>query len=105
DGHADDPKCLTAEPISINQTTLWLVDAGSDERRLLAPEPGDTVAYGTVRFSRDGKGRVLTADQENEFLRLDYLDLATMKVTWLSGDMSWYVKGFALSLDGKRIAF
>jgi len=105
DWSPDDTKLLATEAISINQTNLWLVDAGSGERTLLAPEPGDTVAYGTVRYSRDGKGVYLTSDQGNEFLRLGYLDLATKKVTWLSGDIPWDVEGFALSRDGMRVAF
>ena len=49
DWSPDDTKLLATEAISINQTNLWLVDAGSGERTLLAPEPGDTVAYGTVQ--------------------------------------------------------
>ncbi|HSE67467.1 MAG TPA: hypothetical protein VLB12_10790, partial [Gemmatimonadales bacterium] len=105
DWSPDDQKLLATESISITQTNLWLVDATSGERTLLAPGAGDTAAYGTVRFSRDGKGVYLTSDQENEFLRLGYLELATKKTTWLSGDIPWDVEGFALSRDGRRIAF
>ncbi len=64
-----------------------------------------TVAYGTVRFSRDGKGVYLTSDSGSEFLRLGYLDLATKAVTWLSSEIPWDVEGFALSRDGRRLAF
>ncbi|HEY7026581.1 MAG TPA: S9 family peptidase [Gemmatimonadales bacterium] len=105
DWSPDDKKLLATESISITQTNLWLVDPTTGERTLLAPETGDTAAYGTVRFSRDGKGVYLTSDQGNEFLRLGYLDFATKRTTWLSGDIPWDVEGFALSRDGRRLAF
>ena len=106
DWSPDDTRLLATEAISINQTNLWLVETGSGSARtLLAPAPGDTVAYGTVRFSRDGKGVYLTSDSGSEFLRLGYLDLGTKAVTWLSSDIPWDVESFALSRDGRRLAF
>ena len=105
DWSPDDKQMVALEGLSVNEGHLWLVDVASGERTRLAPDAGDTVAYGAAKFANDGKGLYLTSDQGSEFLRLSYLDLATGKVTPLSGDIPWDVESFALSPDGRRVAF
>jgi dipeptidyl aminopeptidase/acylaminoacyl peptidase len=102
----DDKKILLMEGISINETYLWLVDATTGEKTELTPRKNDVqVAYGSARFSRDGKGIYVTTDKDSEFLRLAYIDLATRKMEVLTPDLPWDVDEFAQSWDGKWIAY
>src|SRR6266480_2597217 len=84
---------------------LWLVDAASGQKTLLAPQPGsEPVAYGDAKFSRDGKGIYLSTDQGSEFRRLAYLDLATKGYRFLTTAIPWDVDEFDLSPEGRWIA-
>src|SRR5260370_3821338 len=46
-----------------------------------------------------------TTDRDSEFQRLAYIDLATKKHDFLTPSLNWDVEYFALSWDGKTIAF
>jgi dipeptidyl aminopeptidase/acylaminoacyl peptidase len=106
DWSPDDSKILVLEGISVNETYLWLFDAASGEKTELTPRKADEkIAYSNPRFSKDGKGIYYTADGGSEFQRMMYLDLATKQSKVLTAGLSWDVDEFALSWDGKRIAF
>lgn len=106
DWSPDDSKVLVLEGISVNETYLWLFDAASGDKTELTPRKADEkIAYSNPRFSKDGKGIYYTADAGSEFQRLMYLDLATKQSKVLTAGLSWDVDEFALSWDGKRIAF
>ena len=106
DWSPDDSRILVLEGISVNETYLWLFDAASGEKTELTPRQADEkIAYSNPRFSKDGKGIYYTADGGSEFQRLMYLDLATKQSQVLTAGLSWDVDEFALSWDGKRIAF
>ena len=106
DWSPDDSKILVLEAISVNATYLWLFDAASGEKTELTPRKADEkIAYSNPRFSKDGKGIYYTADGGSEFQQLMYLDLATKQSKVLTAGLSWDVDEFALSWDGKRIAF
>jgi len=106
DWSPDDSKVLVVEYISVNETYLWLFDAASGEKTELTPRKADEkIAYSNPRFSKDGKGIYYTADAGSEFQRLMYLDLATKQSKVLTAGLSWDVDEFALSWDGRRIAF
>src|SRR3989442_2639754 len=105
DWSPDDRTILLAQGVSVNESYLWLVDAASGEKTLLAPQPGsETVAYGDAKFSRDGKGIYLSTDQGSEVQRLAYLDLATQGDPVLTTAIPWDVDEFDLSRDGRWIA-
>ncbi len=106
DWSPDDRKILIEEYISINESYLWLVDAARGEKTLLTPKGGpEKVAYGGGQFSKDGKGIYVTTDKDSEFQRLAYVNLATIKHTYLTSHINWDVEEFDLSPDGKTIAF
>lgn len=104
DWSPDDRRLLIREYLSVNQSNIWLADAATGEKAALTPQE-DTVAYGNAEFSHDGRGVYLTTDERSEFKRLAYMDLATRRVTPLTVDIPWDVGGFALSPDGRTIAF
>jgi dipeptidyl aminopeptidase/acylaminoacyl peptidase len=106
DWSPDNKKLLLLQEISANQSYLWLVDVASGEKKLLTPKNGqDEVAYGDAIFTKDGKGFYTSTDRDSEFQRLTYFDLATMQPIYLTSDIKWNVDEFALSDDGKTLAF
>lgn len=106
DWSPDDRTLLVEEALSVNQSRLWTVDVATGTRNALIAElPGDTIAYGSARWSRDGKGVYLTTDAGSEFQQLVYLDLATRRRTVLTVAIPWDIAQFALSRDGRQLAF
>jgi dipeptidyl aminopeptidase/acylaminoacyl peptidase len=106
DWSPDDKRILLTEYISVNETYLWLVDTATGTKSELTPRTtSDKAAYGNARFSKDGKGVYFASDKGSEFQRLAYMDLASKKTTVLTPNIPWDVQEFALSYDGKKIAF
>lgn len=106
DWSPDDKHILLLEEVSVNESHVWLVDSATGDKAELTPHAsGEKIAYGNPRFSKDGKGVYFTSDKESEFQRLVYLDLATRQERVLTSNIPWDVDEFALSYDGKKIAF
>src|SRR2546425_5918970 len=102
----DDKHLLVSEYISANESYVWLMDAMTGDKTLITPKgEGEKALYGTAQFSKDGKGIYVTTDRESEFQRLAYVDFATKAHTYLTPSLNWDVDFFALSWDGKTIAF
>lgn len=109
DWSADDRRLLVFETISANEAYLHWVDVATGELHTLTPrnphKEDPTVAYSEGRWSADGRSVYTTSDKDSEFLRLVRLDLANGRPTVLSGDIPWDVESFALSDDGRVLAF
>ena len=106
DWSPDGRSILVSESISAEESYLWVVDASSGAKTLITPKGGTVkIAYGSGRFSKDGKGIYVTTDKDSEFQRLTYIDLSTKQHTYLSSGIPWDVEEFDLSRDGKTIAF
>jgi dipeptidyl aminopeptidase/acylaminoacyl peptidase len=110
DWSPDDSKILLKEEISLNEAYLWLVDAKTGEKTALMPagtKLGDKIAYGDVRFSKDGKGIYVTTDSGAEYMNLAYIELGRPEIKYLisGADAKWDVERFDLSHDGKFIAY
>lgn len=106
DWSPDNKKLLVHQAISANQSYLWLVDAGGGEKKLLTPKSSqEEVAYSGGIFSKNGQGFYATTDRDSEFQRLAYFDLASMQPSYLTSEIKWDVDDFALSDDGKTLAF
>ncbi len=106
DWSPDGQQLLATNRISAAEVYVWLVDVSSGKKELLTPKTGgDTVAYSNAHFAKDGKGVYFTSDQDSEFQRLVYLDLASRKTAVLSPSLNWDVDEFDLSSDGNWIAF
>ncbi|MGA7313660.1 MAG: prolyl oligopeptidase family serine peptidase [Silvibacterium sp.] len=107
DWSPDGSHLLLLEELSINQSNLYLVDSATGDKKQITPpqQTGAQIFYGPAVFSKDGKGIYLTTDRDSNFQRLAYLDLATMTPRYLTTSIPWDVEEFALSEDGKNIAF
>src|SRR2546430_647261 len=111
-GHApvdwspDDRTILLGQGVSVNESYVWLVDVTTGEKTLLAPPAGGgRGADAGTEVSRDGKGNYFSTDEGSAFKRLAYLDLATKRTRYLTSHIPWDVEEFALSVDGKLVAF
>src|SRR5437867_9865255 len=61
DWSPDDKKILLLEGISINESYLWMVDAGTGEKTALTSHDAKAkVSYSDGQFSKDGKGIYVT---------------------------------------------
>lgn len=102
----DDRQLLVMEFVSVNESYLWTFDTNTGEKKLITPKGGkDKVSYQGGVFSKDGKGLYVVTDRESEFQRLAYVDLATLKHTYLTTQIPWDVEEFDLSEDGKLLAY
>jgi dipeptidyl aminopeptidase/acylaminoacyl peptidase len=110
DWSPDDSKILLKEEISLNEAYLWLVDTKTGEKTALMPggtKRGDKVAYGDVRFSKDGKGIYLTTDAGSEYMNLAHLEIDRPEAKYVvtGPDAKWDVERLDVSMDGKMIAY
>lgn len=91
----DDKKLVAMNYKSANESSIWLIDVASGERKQLLPQEGsqaEPAFYGDPHFSPDGKFLLATSDRAGEFRQLMKADLATMKITPISGGIPWNVE-------------
>lgn len=105
DWSPDDRRLLVQEEISINESRLFLVDVATGMQSPLTRPAAEPVAYDDARFAADGRSAYLTTDHGSEFLRLASIDLATGALNPITTGIAWDVEAFALSPDGKTLAF
>ncbi len=102
----DDKQLAMIEYVSINESHIWLLDIATGEKtRVMQNKPNEPVSYQGVEFSADGKSIYTTSDADSEFLRLTSINLADKSREVLTPDNNWDVESFALSRDGKYLAY
>ncbi len=104
DWSPDDSRILLMRYVSINESSLHILDVATGALRDVRPG-GETIAYGGALFSGDGKGLYYTSDEDSEFRQLRYIDLGTEESAALSASIPWDVEEFTLSRTGRHLAF
>lgn len=99
----DGKAVLLGRYLSINESRYWLLDVATGELTELSP--GKKVAYSGGIFTPDGKSILTLSDEGSDFARLVQIDLATGAKLSLSGERPWDVEDFALSDDGRILAY
>jgi dipeptidyl aminopeptidase/acylaminoacyl peptidase len=101
----DDRRVAMIKFTSVTDTTVWVMDVATGERKRVFPANDGAAALGAfeVTFARDGRGVFLTTDQDGEFQRAAYLDLASGKLEPF-GPATHDVEKLLLSPDGRTIA-
>ncbi|KQV62874.1 MULTISPECIES: S9 family peptidase [unclassified Caulobacter] len=99
----DGKAVLLGRYLSINESRYWLLDVATG--KLTELSPGKKVAYSGGIFTPDGKSILTLSDEGSDFARLVQIDLATGAKLSLSGERPWDVEDFALSDDGRILAY
>jgi len=89
---------------SINDSTVYLVDAATGEKHAIT-DGGEKASWSSPRFSKDGNGLLVLTDRGSEFHRLCRLSFDGQLGACLSGSIPWDVDELDLSSDGKLVAF
>ncbi len=105
DWSPDDRTLLVGEYRSINESHLWMLEVATGRLQEFTPRQQTGIAYGGALFSKDGKGVFVTTDQDFEFQRLAFIELASRQTTYLTSDLPHDVGSFSLSDDGRRLVF
>src|SRR5262249_21003168 len=63
------------------------------------------VLYSDPHFAPDGRSIVVISNRNSDVRRLVQVDLASGKATPLTPDLAWNVEQFALSDDGRMLAY
>lgn len=105
DWSPDDRHIVFCDFASNRASTLWTMDVASGEKTLLSPAAEkDDDYYVDPQFSKDGKGIYVMTDRGSEARRLAYIELATKRLQFLTGDIKFDVDEFQLAPDGKTVA-
>ncbi|HEU4623588.1 MAG TPA: alpha/beta fold hydrolase [Steroidobacteraceae bacterium] len=133
DWSPDDTKLLLWRYVSINESYLFIADVatgmvtpleGSDEdkrsgkarstgksrasassRSGRARSGAAKVGITAAKFAPDGRGVYLISDEGGEFSALRYYDPVTHEKRKVSPDINWDVDDFAVSVDGRYVAW
>lgn len=104
DWSPEDQRLLVGKYVSINESYLYTLDLASGALTQINPSK-EKISYGGVLWARDGQGVYFTSDEDSEFRKLRYYHLATGNITTLTEDIPWDISGFALSTDGRYLAY
>lgn len=105
DWSPDDKQIVFCDFTSNTASTLWLIDPTSGNKILVSPKGDQPEYYDYPQFSKDGKGIYVVTDHESDMRRIAYIDLATLKVSYVPSDPKWDVDEFQLSPNGKTLAY
>jgi dipeptidyl aminopeptidase/acylaminoacyl peptidase len=94
---------IAAEYRSITDVKLHRLDLATGKLTPIG-DHSKTIAYGGGDFAPDGTAWV-TSDEGSDVQRLGRIDLATGRFTPISAQSRWDVDSFAISKDGRTIAF
>lgn len=104
DWSADAKRLLVISYVSINESSLHLLDLGTGERRSLTPAAGEKVSFGGARFLADGNSALVSTDRGQEFRHLERMDLRTGALAAWGPDTLGDVEDFDVSRDGRWVA-
>ncbi len=90
--------------VSANENYPYLLDLDSGELTPFQPS-AEKVSFGRLRFSKDGRSIFFTSDADSEVQRLRRYDLESGQEAILSQAFDWNVEDFALSADGRLLAY
>lgn len=105
DWSRDGSRLLMNRYLSINESYPALFDMATQNKTPLPIPGGGPAAFGSLKFSADGKSVWLSTDARGEFLQLGRLDLATQKYAWLTEDIPWDVDAIEVEPHSDLVAF
>jgi dipeptidyl aminopeptidase/acylaminoacyl peptidase len=104
DWSSDGKALLIGRFISVNEVYLYVLDLETRKLREVEPSKQKAGRLNAV-FSGDGKGVYFTSDLGSEYQTLRHMDLASGRITALTGGVQWNVDDVARSDDGRYLAY
>jgi len=104
DWSPDGKALLIGRFISVNEVYLHVLDLETRTLKEIEPSREKAGRLNAI-FAGDGKGVYFTSDLGSEFQTLRHMDLASGKITVLTGDAKWDVDDIARSDDGRYLAY
>ncbi len=104
----DDSRLLLLRYVSITESYLHVLDLATGKLDEVNPQGGKkAIAYRSAEFAETGRdGDIFyVSDEDSEFQRLHAYNVATKQKIVLDPKAKWDVADFALSRDGKTLAF
>jgi dipeptidyl aminopeptidase/acylaminoacyl peptidase len=101
----DSSRILVTRTLSNRETQLSLVDLASGEASPLAFSTARSARFENARFTPDGRGVITITNLGSDVRRLVEFDLAEGTLRHLSPELGWDIEAFALSNDGRRLAY
>lgn len=105
DWSPDDKSIIYCDFTSNTTSSLWLVNVETGKRMPLSPKSDERELYDSPQFSKDGKGIYMITDQHSDFRRIAYIELATLKISYVEPTTKWDVEEFQIAPNGRSIAF
>jgi dipeptidyl aminopeptidase/acylaminoacyl peptidase len=105
DWSPNDKQVVYCDFTSNTTSTLWLVDVADGSKVLLSPKATKSELYDFPQFSKDGKGIYAVTDHDSDFRRLAYVNLASLKISYVPSSRQWDVDEFQVAPNGKTVAF
>jgi dipeptidyl aminopeptidase/acylaminoacyl peptidase len=93
----------TQENASGKDSNIFLYDLAANSSTCLTPHTGDET-YSAAAFSPDGKTLLITSNAANTYDNIALLDIASKKLTWITGD-KWEIRAGAFTPDGLQIVW
>ncbi|MGH8174661.1 MAG: prolyl oligopeptidase family serine peptidase [Steroidobacter sp.] len=97
-------RVLLTRNISNRESKVLMLDLASGKVVQIAPDAGQ-VLYADPKFSRDGRSIVAISNRNSDVQRLVQIDIASGADTVLTPDLKWNVERFALTEDGRVLAY
>ncbi len=104
DWSPDDSKLLINNFVSANESHLFVMDVASAALTPVSEGP-ETASVSQARFTPDGRGVYLITNRGGEFDQLKKVDLATGAIENLTGHIPWDIETFAVTDDGRFLAW
>jgi dipeptidyl aminopeptidase/acylaminoacyl peptidase len=104
DWSSDGKALLIGRFISVNEVYLYVLDLETRKLREVEPSKQKAGRLNAI-FSGDGKGVYFTSDLGSEYQTLRHMDLASGRITALTGGVRWNVDDVARSDDGRYLAY
>ncbi len=105
DWSPDGAQLLVQSYVSINESSLYLMDAARGDLRLVVPANGRKASYAGGRFTQDGKSALVVTDAGGEFRSLATVDLSSGLLAPFGPSPAGDVEDFGLSPDGRKLAY
>lgn len=104
DWSPDGARLLLENEANPQQSELWLADTATGGIAQIAlPSPPGRVR--AARFAPDGRGIHLIAQFGEDYARLQYFDPVANTLRPLTAEIPWDIESFAVSPDGRYLAF